>query len=910
MRKTTALITALLILLALFRLPGAAGVGDDGPVATYSSPALCAETGKTLDLASCSVQFEQGAAVVAGSDIVWKDGENVIKSYTPASDGVHTLTATSNGLTKRVYVVSAAAGAEYVIYENDFTTDPRATLRTVQQTSGALIQHDAAAGTLVLDGTPPTDGYIRVLFPEFLDDFGDLVIECSLKLTSYKSAASRWGSVMFRVQNGDYPYMQAALRYNSTSSNGCELAERTSSNAWNVIGKGPGSASNTEFNTLRIDAAGREALYVLNGKEVVSLSNVPYSDGGVGLQVRGTRMEVDSIKITVNPRSTSKTNELPGGYARVEEEKTNIALAPFIVSPYGESTEAGSFPVTLFLPDVYLSTFDRTAFLKNVDEALGKTEGKTIPCFRVSSQDAAVALAERLKELDMRDAYLLSGSADAVAAARKIWTYINGVIDYSTYAGDDPEAMRAEATEAGARTVILPERFVSKTDVAALQDRYLSCWAVAENQTGAVRAINSGVYGLFCPTPELASTLPTLMNELYDQNTLVRYSNIIGHRGVPSLAQENSVAGSRQAFDLGACMVENDIHLSSDGVLVVMHDATIDRTTNGTGSVASMTYRQIAQFNIVSNTSAGPQPIPTLEDYFKEFCHGEKLVIELKNNNASLARPLASLIEKYGMEKNVVVISFYEAAISALREIMPEVPAAWLNSSIALDETDVYPSFVSIMDVIQPLGTVFSPSYAKGSLGCNTVRALMLRGVSTWIWTVNDGTAFNKYFLMGIRGITTNYSQWAGSYLKSVEASCDDNGRWTVTVETYAGEKKDVTAEAKLKIVETEGNATATFDAAEGKIVCRGTASVFFSVTGLTSTKDKYSLVTDLITVTGDAGEAATTEAETGQGEVQSAEVTTGETAAKKGCGAVASGAAVLAVTLCSAAALRRRREQ
>jgi len=260
------------------------------------------------------------------------------------------------------------------------------------------------------------------------------------------------------------------------------------------------------------------------------------------------------------------------------------------------------------------------------------------------------------------------------------------------------------------------------------------------------------------------------------------------------------------------------------------------------------------------------------------------------------------------MEKNVVVISFYEAAISALREIMPEVPAAWLNSSITFDETDVYTSFVSVMDVIQPLGTVFSPSYAKGSLGYNTIRALMLRGVSTWIWTVNDGTAFNRYFLMGVRGITTNYSQWAGNYLKSVEATCDENGRWTVTAETYAGEKKDVTAEAKLKVVEAEGDATATFDAAEGKIICKGTANVFFSVTGLTSTKDKYSLVTDLITVTGAAEETATTEAETEQGEVQNAEVTTAETQAKKGCGAVLSGAAIL-VLIPTAMTLRRKRK-
>ena len=884
-KRVVCALTAALMLAGIFAFPGASGA--DSSVASFSSPAIRAEAGKTVDLGGCSVQFEYGGKIYGGGSVEWKDGDRVVTSFTPEKKGVYPLTASSGSLSSTVYVVAKdAQDADYVLYENDFSSDPAADLRTVQQTAGTTVSHDAAAGTLVLDGTTANDGYIRVLFPSFLDSFGDAIIEASLKLASYKSATSRWGSVMFRVQGENYPYMQAALRYNSAATNGCEIAERTQSNAWNVMTAASGSASNVEFNNITVKFAGTRADYILNGKTVITQENLPYTQGAIGLQVRGTKMVVDSIKVTLNPDSTAEAGRIAGGYADIPYSRTSVSLAPFIVTYDAGGThhpEVSMFNATE--SDGKIVVENGGSARMTLEEAFDALGGQSIPLFRTASVQVARKIASFLKENDLRDAYILSDDTDVILAAKSDFPHVNGVIDYSSFSGEDPELLREAAVKAGARSVILPDHMINKKDVSFLQDRYLTCWAPVSGRTDSVRATNAGISALFFDSP--ASDIPDI-DALFPINTLTRSPNVIGHRGVPSLAQENSVAGSAKAFELGASMVENDIHLSSDGVLVVMHDATIDRTTDGTGNIGQMTLKQISKFRIVSNSSADPEPIPTLEDYFKEFCHGEKIVIELKDNSTAPAQPLADLIKQYGMEKNIVVISFYESPINALRQIMPGVPAAYLNSSIAPDESKVLTTLYSVMDKIQPLGTVYSPSYAKGALGMKTIRAFMLRGVSTWIWTVNDRTAFDTYFINGVRGITTNYSQWVSDYYKSLDLETRDDGGIRITATTYAGETKDVTS--AVSAVTVEGADGLAFDPETGFFTgdC-DTAKVFFTLTSETSSASKYSLVTELSTVKVVRPAVATeiTEPESTAAETAPVTETTTEAAPARGCGSM-----------------------
>ena len=207
--------------------------------------------------------------------------------------------------------------------------------------------------------------------------------------------------------------------------------------------------------------------------------------------------------------------------------------------------------------------------------------------------------------------------------------------------------------------------------------------------------------------------------------------------------------------------------------------------------------------------------------------------------------------------------------------------------------------------------TAFSPSYASGALGSKLVNALIARGVTTWIWTLNKQADFDRYFVAGTRGITTNYSQWATDYLRDLTYA---DGK--VNAVTYGGKSSDVTAKAKLVVVD-DGGTGVTFDPASGKFsgTAGGTAQVFFTYEAATASGMKYSKVTELISVEigaeapTDAPTDVPTDAPSDPGAPTESETGTQDPGQEKpaGCGSAALlPAALLALT---ALCVRRRKE-
>ena len=85
------------------------------------------------------------------------------------------------------------------------------------------------------------------------------------------------------------------------------------------------------------------------------------------------------------------------------------------------------------------------------------------------------------------------------------------------------------------------------------------------------------------------------MTSLFPANTMTRTPFVVGHRGIPDQAPENTIESSQLAVEKGADIVELDIYVTKDKELVVIHDGTLDRTTNGTGNVQNMTLEEIRQ---------------------------------------------------------------------------------------------------------------------------------------------------------------------------------------------------------------------------------------------------------------------------------------------------------------------------
>ncbi len=825
---------------------------DVSSVVSYQSPAICCNVGQTVLLSECPVQFSYGVEAVDPSFITWKKDGEVITEFSNTTEGVHELTAVCGNEEFKVYVVAKKANAyEHVLYYNDFSSAPT-DFRTVEN-DGTV---STASGAYVMNASGNAENYIRILLPKHLDVFGDYVYTANVKLTKPVDN-SKWAALMYRVQNESVPYMQTCLRYNANAENGTEISNRTASNSWNVTQKGAYSGLAADaFNLVSVDVSGKTTNYSINGKNVLTETATLFQRGALGFQARGITLSVDYVKVIAKGNSTyNDLHLLPGGFADVRDVATGISVGPAMISEL--KTVAEFENVLTDSPAVAIMTYRVSGGNASVvfedgevapDTALSMLGGKVIPAFRIANNADADSLANWLIAKDMRDVYAVSTTPSVVDRAYTKWKHIRGVVDYSARTSFNAETLRNDALAGSARVVILDDNYTTKADVTNIQDRYSVAWlVVGEGKAATVSAANKGAYGIV--TPNRAVTEKCL-TEYYPDNTLTRRSNVIGHRGVPSLAQENSLAGAITAYKNGATMVENDIYKVADGVLMVMHDSTIDRTTNGSGNTVSFTSTQLKNYKINSNSSVASEPIPSLEDYFKEIKgKNQGLVIEIKPNDSTLPPVLASLINKYDIMDQVVVISFQSAQLVKLRESLPGVPTGYLTSSFTLDESDPINTAATILDTIQTYGSVFNPSYS--GLGENLQKELAYRGVTAWPWTINTQSTFDQFFTNSVAGITTNYSQWSDTLICNLSYT---DGKVVST--TYTGKTKNETA-AELVVVEDSlgiSYSNGTLNVPSPKQ--GGTASFFFRLKSTTPTGITYYTVTELQTVEVEPSEA------------------------------------------------------
>lgn len=145
----------------------------------------------------------------------------------------------------------------------------------------------------------------------------------------------------------------------------------------------------------------------------------------------------------------------------------------------------------------------------------------------------------------------------------------------------------------------------------------------------------------------------------------------LAHRGYPVKYPENTIISYQAAHDLGYTHLELDVHLSKDGIPVLMHDVTIDRTTNGKGMIKDYTFEELRQFQV-----GGSEIIPTLEEALLLIKDKMHVSIELKqqgNLYPGLEEAVLAVIKKVGMMEQVYVNSFDHYAVMKMRELSNEI---------------------------------------------------------------------------------------------------------------------------------------------------------------------------------------------------------------------------------------------
>jgi glycerophosphoryl diester phosphodiesterase len=160
---------------------------------------------------------------------------------------------------------------------------------------------------------------------------------------------------------------------------------------------------------------------------------------------------------------------------------------------------------------------------------------------------------------------------------------------------------------------------------------------------------------------------------------------VMAHRGNKVTCPENTLAAFRRAIAEGADIIETDLHLTADGTFVCIHDATVDRTTDGQGNVAAMT---LAEIQTLSAAYGRPEfvdeHIPTLAELMDLIPADAGLALELKTDRflePAVGRRLVSELEQGGIRGRSVVLSFSLPRLLAVQAVAPDVPIGWITLS-------------------------------------------------------------------------------------------------------------------------------------------------------------------------------------------------------------------------------------
>jgi glycerophosphoryl diester phosphodiesterase len=159
---------------------------------------------------------------------------------------------------------------------------------------------------------------------------------------------------------------------------------------------------------------------------------------------------------------------------------------------------------------------------------------------------------------------------------------------------------------------------------------------------------------------------------------------VFAHRGAAAYAPENTMASFREeAQNQGADGIELDVKLSRDGQVVVFHDPTLERTTDGKGRLCNMTFHELRTLDAGSHFSSTfrGEPIPLLEEVLTTF-HNKLLInIELTNYTTpldNLVTSVCELVRKYALQSGIIFSSFLASNLAKAARLLPEIPRALL----------------------------------------------------------------------------------------------------------------------------------------------------------------------------------------------------------------------------------------
>lgn len=675
----------------------------------------------------------------------------------------------------------------------------------------------------------------RITLPFDLDDVGDYIFEADVSFLSAVNDA-RWASLMYRIQpaTGSYPYYQFAFRQGASAANGLELAYRTPGNAWDVR-ETTYYKSALELNKsyhFKIVASQERVQHFVDGVKMID-TDLAYDldNGTLGFQVNGASVLIDNVRVTLNP---GKLPSIPSlGSFQPKQPETGLVLPPTVIAEGGNLSEKLSEweqqGVTSVILEAGGSAGEITASMDgkvigSLQQTLEQIHQIFIPLIQVEDAALAIPVADLLNIYNINDVHIVSTNPSIVKQIRERFAKARGAVEFtaSEYDAAELEEIANTVHESDALVVVLSKQAATAKVVEYFQSRSISVWVKgAVDLKSSHEIIHNGVNGIISTEPII--TIEAMGH--YPENTLSHTPSIIGHRGSPGTAPENTLLGFKNAIENGVSNIELDIMETKDGKLVIMHDFTVDRTTNGTGQIIDMTLEEIRELSI---KGASGEKVPTFKEVL-ELAKGTGVTIMTEIKAPNIEEKVVQEIEEAGMVSESIIVAFSDQMIRKTRVLNPKLPSLYLTST-SPPVSKHYDHAYKTLDFNNSLNALagfnFNNVYPELREYAGT------RGLLFWVWTVNDLPNVVKYIKMGVNGINTDISHLltpAPIRLEAVNEALSMEVGKEVSIEANqifrAGEDKTITPELVIidnnNVIKVEGNQVTGLKAGKALVMAR-----------------------------------------------------------------------------------------
>lgn len=239
---------------------------------------------------------------------------------------------------------------------------------------------------------------------------------------------------------------------------------------------------------------------------------------------------------------------------------------------------------------------------------------------------------------------------------------------------------------------------------------------------------------------------------------------IFAHRGASDIAPENTLAAFQAALDVGADGIELDVTRCATGEIVVIHDETVDRTTNGTGRVSSLPFYALRELDAGSwfGSQFAGERVPMLQEVLDRFGHRLRINIEIKGQSLrgdGLEEEIAEMIRARSLQKKVILSSFNPAALMRARRVAPE-----LRRGLLYAPDFPFYSRIWALPLVRP--EALHPQYTL--VDERLVRWAHGRGLRVAAWTVDEPQAMERMIRLGVDMIITNHPRQLREMLESM----------------------------------------------------------------------------------------------------------------------------------------------